>query len=806
MNERLEAALQYAARGWAVLPLNWIMPDGSCSCGNPDCGSSRGKHPRHKRTGKDHALASTDPATIEAWWRQWPQANVGIVTGAKSGLFVLDVDGAKGRAKLAELLAQHGPFPRTLAAVSGRPDGGAHIYFHTDTEVRISASEGLDVRCDGGLVVAPPSMHYTGNRYRWHDTRAPLAELPAWLLDFVLSQPGKTRSRKVVKPPAEWGTPPAWLAGLGSSLTDRALAGMDDTAPVEDVLAAAEHLSSAGLTWKRWNDLLMALWASNPDAREAAHIVSRKSDKYDAAKTDARWDHFPHSPPNDLGFGSIVFKVREIVPEWIPPSKLPREVQLLASDDIGNTEAVDIFQPDNAGGMNGHSVEAQAPLEPLFKPKQGNPLIKLNEKHSVIGDIGGKCLVMSWVPSKVDETIKVPSFQSFKSFSERYGSQYVTSRRTGKDGDIIEEPKQLGSYWLKWPGRKSYEGIDLVPNGASPLPGQVLNLWSGFAVEPKPGDWPLMRRHIGEVLADGDPASAAYIAKFAAWAVQHPGERAEVALVFRGGKGSGKGTFANALKQLFGQHGLQIFNSKHLTGAFNGHLRNCLLLFADEAFWAGDKQGESVLKGLITEPALMIEQKGVDAAPWRNRLHVIMAANAEWVVPASHDERRYAMFDVSDKRAGDRAYFDALHREIAGEGLAAMLHDLMRVELGAWHPRDIVRTEALRQQKERSMDPRWEWWEGLLQDGLLPYATKEHPDKVAAAVLLEHIRADTPKLKNISATALGRFLGSVGCLRMHEMGGNSWRFPPLNKARSTFEERFKTWNWHINVNSWRVRG
>ena len=156
-----------------------------------------------------------------------------------------------------------------------------------------------------------------------------------------------------------------------------------------------------------------------------------------------------------------------------------------------------------------------------------------------------------------------------------------------------------------------------------------------------------MQRHIFEVLADGNRAYAEYIFKFAAWAVQNPGDRAEVALVFRGGKGSGKGTFANALKRMFGQHGLQIFNSKHLVGAFNGHLRNCLLLFADEAFWAGDKQGESVLKGLITEPALMIEQKGVDAAPWKNRLHVIMAANADWVVPASHDERRYAMFDAS---------------------------------------------------------------------------------------------------------------------------------------------------------------
>jgi hypothetical protein len=93
--------------------------------------------------------------------------------------------------------------------------------------------------------------------------------------------------------------------------------------------------------------------------------------------------------------------------------------------------------------------------------------------------------------------------------------------------------------------------------------------------------------------------SAAYILKFAAWCLQNPGERAEVALVFRGEKGTGKGTFARALKDIFGQHGLHIFSAKHLTGNFNAHLRTCLLLFSDEAFWAGDKQGESTLKGLL---------------------------------------------------------------------------------------------------------------------------------------------------------------------------------------------------------------
>jgi hypothetical protein len=75
--------------------------------------------------------------------------------------------------------------------------------------------------------------------------------------------------------------------------------------------------------------------------------------------------------------------------------------------------------------------------------------------------------VLGWTPSKVDPHIKVPSFQDFKSFSERHGSRYIAVKTEKPNGDIIEENKQLGAYWLKWTGRRSYEGIDLVPQRSS---------------------------------------------------------------------------------------------------------------------------------------------------------------------------------------------------------------------------------------------------------------------------------------------------------------------------------------------------
>jgi hypothetical protein len=119
------------------------------------------------------------------------------------------------------------------------------------------------------------------------------------------------------------------------------------------------------------------------------------------------------------------------------------------------------------------------------------------------------------------------------------------------------------------------------------------------------------------------------------------------------------GTLGWALVRLFGPHGVHISDRKHLVGGFNMHMAHCSLLFADEAFWPGDKQGEGALKRLITEPTLMIEPKGIDPFPVRNCLHPLIASNEAWVVPASGDERRYAVAEVSGARIGDVALLQA---------------------------------------------------------------------------------------------------------------------------------------------------
>jgi hypothetical protein len=134
------------------------------------------------------------------------------------------------------------------------------------------------------------------------------------------------------------------------------------------------------------------------------------------------------------------------------------------------------------------------------------------------------------------------------------------------------------------------------------------------------------------------------------------------------------------------------------------------MLFADEAFFAGDRQHESVLKALITEPTLPIEGKYMDVVFVRNMLHVYMSSNSDWVVPATHDERRYFVRDVLDTRVGDRPYFNALYKEMEEGGLAAMIYDMLNARnISNFDPRDVPKTQALVDQQRRSLDSLDRW-------------------------------------------------------------------------------------------------
>jgi putative DNA primase/helicase len=160
----LDAALDYAARGWAVIPL-----------------APGGKIPSTVHGSKD---ATTDAVEIREWWTQHPHNNIGIATGSISGIAVLDVDtrnGKAGGASLLHLISKHSAIPETLRQRTW--SGGLHYVFQSVPGLKNSGSalgDGLDIKSDGGYIVAAPSV-VNGRSYAWENEGTEPAPMPVWI-------------------------------------------------------------------------------------------------------------------------------------------------------------------------------------------------------------------------------------------------------------------------------------------------------------------------------------------------------------------------------------------------------------------------------------------------------------------------------------------------------------------------------------------------------------------------------------------------------------------------------------------------
>jgi hypothetical protein len=195
-----EAAAAYAEAGFRVFPIWGVRPDGSCLCPRAASCDSAGKHPHGRLVPHGLSQATDDAEQVAAWWRQAPQSNVGLATGGT--FFVLDVDGDAGRESYARLLEdlELRDLEAPIATTGG---GGFHAFLGKDEEVHVRNQQGvlwrgarlpgLDVRGDGGYVVAPPSRHASGGTYEW--ARGDLDCVhgaPPALLSALAGDPGAT--------------------------------------------------------------------------------------------------------------------------------------------------------------------------------------------------------------------------------------------------------------------------------------------------------------------------------------------------------------------------------------------------------------------------------------------------------------------------------------------------------------------------------------------------------------------------------------------------------------------------------------
>lgn len=304
-----------------------------------------------------------------------------------------------------------------------------------------------------------------------------------------------------------------------------------------------------------------------------------------------------------------------------------------------------------------------------------------------------------------------------------------------------------------------------------------------------------------KVLGADDPKAGEYIERWLAFMFQKPAQPAEVALVFRGEEGTGKGMLGRAVLEIFGPHAMPISQQQELVGGFSGHFLQCMFLFVDEAFWAGNHAVEGRLKSLLTEKAITIRPLYHQAMTVPNLLHVMMASNNDWVVPAGPQARRYQVFDVSEARMQDAGYFGRLQAELDGGGREAMLWDLLRLDLEGWHPRQIYRTAALIEQRQHSLRGADAVIEGWLQDGVLPEAWPKYPNRALSKNLLAAVREQD---RYANDTQLANKLKRLFAVEPYNnQSSRGWIFPELDECRRLWEARHGgEWLWHRDLAEW----
>ncbi|HEV7291968.1 MAG TPA: DUF5906 domain-containing protein [Devosia sp.] len=208
------------------------------------------------------------------------------------------------------------------------------------------------------------------------------------------------------------------------------------------------------------------------------------------------------------------------------------------------------------------------------------------------------------------------------------------------DGKRLEAASKR---WLRDPQRRQYS--DIVFDPTLTAPDDVLNMFQGWALLPDPeASCNLILSHIREVVCSGNETHFHYVECWLADIFQNPGQKPRVALVLKGGKGAGKDTLAAVLKMIIGKrHVAHVEKPDLLTQRFNAHLAPAILVHVEEAYWAGAVDKKGVLQALITSETMTVERKGIDPVTIDSYCRILMTTNDRWVVPASNDERRYAV-------------------------------------------------------------------------------------------------------------------------------------------------------------------
>jgi len=688
--------------------------------------------------------ATRDPAVIKKLWTRLPNANIAIYTGrfgdGDESLLVVDIDvkdGKDGRVTLAEQEFLGNTLCPTWSIRT--TTGGEHRVYRTKKRnpgkvSLIKKKSGLDSRGDRNYIVAEGST-LNGITYRSLND-LPIAYVDLWFEELhIESGPSPSKDQ----PPVDF------------SVIDRDAANrwgqwylMHDAEPSiaydggnRKAFAAAAKLKDRGVTAE--DALLLMQEHFNP-------------------RCDEKWSFE---------------ELRTIV----------RNAYKYGKNLAGCDNPQVVFPP----------VDPPAPEE----VKELHPYDKLNVDHAFVIAGGGSHILWETTNADGKEAVEHLDLATFK--NKLANQKMMVGNKT----------TSVASQWLEWKGRRSYDGIIFSPGQPPEVstdinerPKRYFNLWRGFAYEPAPygsshPSLDLFLEHLNLNVCGGSEALYRWLLGFFAHLVQCPEQKPEVAIVLRGGKGVGKTMVAETIGDLLGRHFLLTSDRRYLTGNFNGHLENCLMLVLDEAFWSGDKQAEGTLKNLITGREHVIEHKGKEPYVVANKTRIIICSNENWVVPVSHDERRFAFFDVGDGRKQDRVYFGQIRDGLRNGGYPVLLRYLLGYPLAGIDINTAPVTAGLLDQKLQSDDPLRQFWHACLDAGCIVGSEFEGwPTKISCDRFRDAFKRDliarNIKTRLPADESIGRMLSALGLTRRRQRNGKerlyAYDIPVLSTCRDLWDK------------------
>lgn len=694
-------------------------------------------HPKSKKPiGRDWSEQPVHtPETLAAAFRTGN--NIGVRTGKWSnvdGLFlhIIDMDIRKDELVDDALTKLHDLLPeldldRCPCVISGSGGESRHFYIFTSEPFPIrkfahspsfemvwDEERGRDVKKwdwelhllgTGAQAVIPPSIHpVTGKSYRW------LRPFDETLLELgvVESIPAEAVARITgYMEPVEFDPEKLKPIGLSHAEIRDYLADL----PLDDWCDDRDG----------WYRVGMAIHHETGGSAEGLDLwneFSRQSEKFDERDSRNVWRSFKSKSDRPLRFATVVSVVNEVRFERslgdvedefeeefdtdAPARKGTRFASLLG--DYDEPPARKNSRAERA--YNRDKVNAALTVGDTAAPSW---IKRLNRAHA-IARVGAKTVVMDFLDDGRVEYGDVTGLHSF----------YENERKPNGEGKL--EP--VSKIWMRHVSRRTYnKGIVFLPN--KEVPG-AYNYWQGFSVDSDATkSCRMFLNHLRDVVCSGNLDYYDYLIKWLAHMIQKPEEKPGVAVIIKGKKGTGKDTPFEYVGRMFKNHYVTLSNQEQLVGKFNRHLENVLLLHMQEGYWAGSKAAEGALKYLITSEHVMIEPKGMNAFPVRSVLRLFISSNEKWVVPASEDERRYFVLDISNRRRGDHAYFEKLRHEMNNGGPSALLHYLLNLDLTGFQVRAVPDTVALAEQKVEGLKNVERWWINLLQQGEIDGAQKQ---------------------------------------------------------------------------------